>query len=35
VHQPTYIQHKSQPAQSSKTIGVCQRKVILPGDSHI
>jgi len=35
TYQPTYNQHKSQPAQSSKTKGKNQRKVILLGDSHI
>ena len=35
MHQPTYVQGKSQPAQLSKTNGKHQRKVILLGDSHI
>jgi hypothetical protein len=35
VHQPTYIQPKSQPAKLPKTSVKNQRKVILLGDSHI
>ena len=35
MHQPTYVQDKSQPAQLSKTNGKNQHKVILLGDSHI
>ena len=35
TYQPTYNQHKSQPAQSLNTNSKKQRKVILLGDSHI
>ena len=35
TYQPTYNQHKSQPAQSLNTNGKKQRKVILLDDSHI
>ena len=35
MHQPTYVQDKSQAAQLSKTNGKNQHKVILLGDSHI
>jgi hypothetical protein len=35
MHQPTYVQCKSQPAQLPKTNGKNQHKVILLGDSHI
>jgi hypothetical protein len=35
IHKPTHAQHKPQPAQSSKSSGKKQRKVLRLGESHI